>query len=367
MNTGLRVGLCRNIFYVQETIQPRMRSILDSPERMREVDESDMLAQIESFPEDLWQSLRSSVDYSEKPDSVCICGMGGSAIGGEIIARYLESESETPISVVRGGDFPRWVDDRTLIMVISYSGNTDESLRMFRKAVRQGWEVIGITSGGVLLQLCQEYDSKCVVVPKGYQPRAALGHLMGALASVIEEAKIANIASELERLISPLKDQVDELRIEIPSDQNVAKKIAMQLSGKVPVIYSTPMLSGATSRWQTQLNENAKMMAFCGIFPECNHNHLVAWVEGGQRDNFIPVFIKGTRDSSNDLGIMDKTIDYLSESGIDPVIIWAKGRSEMHNVLSAIIMGDFVSYYLAMMKEVDPLPVKCIQELKSRL
>ncbi len=342
-------------------------TILDNPEQMREVDESDMMAQIESFPNDLARSLQSPVEYSWEPDSVCICGMGGSAIGGEIVANYLERESDRPTSVVRGGSFPRWVDERTLVIIISYSGNTEESLRMFRRAVQKGWGTVGITSGGALMQLCQEYDSECMEVPKGYQPRAALGHLLGAIATVIEGAEIVDLASEMTRLVSPLKDQVDELRWGVPSDRNVAKKIALQLSDRVPVIYSTPMLSAASSRWQTQLNENAKMMAFGGIFPECNHNHLVAWVESKQRNDFIPVFIKGTRDSPDDIGIMDKTIDYLSETGIDPLVIWAKGRSEIHNVLSAIVMGDFVSYYLAMLKEVNPLPVRCIQELKSRL
>ena len=344
-----------------------MRSVLDNRERMSEIDKGRMIDQIMGFPDHLASSLRSQVEVEFEGRKILLCGMGGSAISGDILADWVNRESSFHMSVLRGVNIPGWVDDDTFLITVSYSGNTREVLNVFEKALERGLNLAAVTSGGVLMDSCEGNGVPYVRVPVGFQPRAALGHLLGSTACLIERATVVPIATSLNALIGSLRIFKQRLTIGVPLRENPAKRTAQDLEGTVPVIYATSEMRSAALRWHTQINENSKMMAFTGEVPECNHNHIVGWMEGTIETRCRPVFLRASTDDECTSDIMSVTIDVLEEGGRSPVVLRFSEASRLHNLLTAIMYGDFVSYYLAMLNGKDPLPVESIQELKRRM
>lgn len=344
-----------------------MDSILDSPERMSEIDRGKMIEQIMGFPEHLASALCSEVDIQFSGDSICLCGMGGSAISGDILADCVARESDYFMSVLRGMELPRWVGDDALLVAISYSGNTKEVLRVFEQALKKGLNTAVVTSGGRLMEICEENGIPVAKVPGGFQPRAALGFLLGSTACVLESAGVITAATELGRLIEPLKKIQDTISPDVLTERNIAKRVAVGLEGTVPVIYATSEMRSAAMRWHTQINENSKMMAFSGDVPECNHNHIVGWIESRMETRCRPVFLRSGTDDPDMSDIMSITIEVLEEGRKSPIVLDFDEGSRIHNLMAAIMVGDFVSFYLAMLNGVDPLPVESIRDLKSRM
>jgi glucose/mannose-6-phosphate isomerase len=343
-----------------------MSAILDDPEGMRAIDEGDMMGQILGFPEHLSSGLCSLIDIDFNGKGVCLCGMGGSAISGDILADCVARGSKSFMSVVRGMDFPGWVGEDTLLIAVSYSGNTKEVLAAFDNAIESGARMVAVTSGGTLETLCEETGTPVAKVPSGYQPRAALGFLLGTTACVLQRAGIMPMADMLDEMVDSLGDLQSRLTMEVSIENNPAKRLAMELEGSIPVIYASGDMRSAGLRWQTQVNENSKMLAFTGEVPECNHNHIVGWMEGIETQ-CRPLFLRAVTDNPMVSEIMSVTIDSLERGGRRPISIEFDSDSRIGNIMSAIIYGDFVSYYLAMLNGADPLPVESIGELKRRL
>lgn len=340
---------------------------LDDQSRIAAVDKSSMLQQIIGLPRQIEEALTWRVELDSRPDNLCICGMGGSAVGGDILSDYAVQASDKQVSVVRGVDLPRWVGPRTLVLMVSYSGNTWEVLDLYRKAKERGVPMVGITSGGELMNWCQRDGLVCLRIPTGLQPRAALGYLLGACALTADAVGIAPAARDLQRANLAMSDLKENLVPGVPTDVNMAKRLALKLQGKVPVICAPRPLRTVAYRWQTQLNENAKMMAFSGEFPEINHNLLVGWMEDERRKEFVPVFLK-TLSSAGSLGEkMGVTVQLIKESKNQPVEVELSGRTLLETSLMGILLGDFVSLYLAVLRGVDPTPVGPIHELKRRM
>ena len=344
-----------------------MSSILDNPQWMSEIDGGRMIDQIIGFPDHLSSSLCSEVDVEFTGKSICLCGMGGSAISGDILSDCVIRESECHMSVVRGIELPGWVDKETLLVAVSYSGNTQEVLTVIDTALRKGLNIVAVTSGGRLMEVCERENIPYIKVPKGYQPRAALGYLLGSTACVLERAGIIPIASNMARLVEPLKKFQETFVPDVPTEENLAKRTAFDLEGTVPVIYAASEMRSAALRWHTQINENSKMMAFTGEVPECNHNHIVGWMEGTKETCCRPVFLRSRTDNPLTGEAMSVTIDFLNEGWKSPVVLDFAEETRIHNLIEAIMVGDFVSYYLAMLNGVDPLPVESIQDLKRRM
>jgi glucose/mannose-6-phosphate isomerase len=204
-------------------------------------------------------------------------------------------------------------------------------------------------------------------VPGGVQPRAALGHMLGACAVALEAADVAPARRDLARAILPVADLKENLMPGVPTASNMAKRTALKLKGKIPVVYAPRPIRSVALRWQTQLNENAKMMAFSGEFPEMNHNQIVGWVEGEMRDELTPVFLRTVGGPGKIVERMKVSIDLIRERGVDPVPVELSGRSPLETILMGIMLGDFVSLYLAVLRGVDPTPVESIIELKKRM
>jgi glucose/mannose-6-phosphate isomerase len=344
-----------------------MPAKLDDADALAKVDASGMLRQMTALADQLDLSLSSEVKIEQGAERLCLCGLGGSAMGADILCDHMERTSKVMTSVVRDVVLPEWVDRDTLVVAISYSGNTRETLAMYEEARRRKARMAIITSGGRLRELGKENGDPMVVVPSGLQPRAALGHLLGAAASVLGAAGLSTVDRDLRNMLPAIREELRACSPQVPQEDNLAKQVAVRLHGKIPFIYSSRNIRNAGRRWQTQINENSKMLCLYGELPEADHNQIVGWVDGDRRPECQPVFLRASSDKGMMADIIGASISIFEDFRLDPVIVDLQSGSALENIMRGIVMGDHVSYYLAMLKGVDPTPVSSISELKKRL
>jgi len=194
-----------------------------------------------------------------------------------------------------------------------------------------------------------------------------MGYLLGSIALVIEAARMAPAATALRRILPDLAVYRESVAPQRKSRSNEAKKMSKKLYGHLPAIYAPRALRPAATRWQTQMNENSKMLAVSGELPEMNHNQIIGWLEGENVGNCVPVFLTGGSVKGTMSRIVEVTASMFKEARLRPIVVDLAGRTNLETMLRGVVLGDFVSYYLAMLKGVDPTPVHSIQELKRRL
>ena len=298
-------------------------------------------------------------------DKICICGMGGSAMGGDILIDFLSPSSKVPITVIRSMDIPHWVNEKTLIIACTYSGNTSETLSMYDQAKARNCPIVAMTAGGKLEEKCIEDGTTLIILRPGMQPRNALGLTMGCMANIIETVGGAKCKKDIKKILPELY----KLRnmIGFKNQDNYAKKIAEKMHGTVPVIYSTAGISASSMRWKTQLNETSKMMAFNGSIPEFNHSEITGWSESVAKFNCKPVFLYEEDAPGMMKDMANASIDTLRSFGVEPIVINIRGKTVLERSLRATMFGDFISLYLAFMSDVDPIEVKSITSFKKRV
>jgi glucose/mannose-6-phosphate isomerase len=273
-------------------------------------------------------------------------------MAGEIMSDFADASSKVPISVVRNVELPKWVDTDTAVIAMSYGGDTPETLSLYDQALSRGCDIICVTSGGKLKERAETNGNVLITMPPGLLPRGALGYMLGFIASVFEEMGICESRTELNSLLPSLRSFRDGITKD--ADDNHALDIARTIFGKIPVIYSLVNMRAAAIRWKMQINENSRMIAFYGTIPEFNHNEIVGWTEDQASGEFIPIILCDD-DSVDVLKYMTETLSgVLQSSGIRPYEFKAKGSNDLEKNLISIIMGDFVSMYLAHMKGVYP-------------
>ncbi len=242
--------------------------LLDDISAISRLDEHDMLHQISDFPEQLKNATSLEIDIDVEADRVCFCGLGGSAMGADILSDYLSEQTLLVSSVSRGVDLPSWVDEDTFTLLASYSGNTRETLQMMSGAKRRGCSMAAVTSGGILMDECIKEGIPFVRVPSGLQPRAALGYMIGSMGAVLECADLCDAGKDLASTVDAVREKRDGLIPLVRTEDNQSKRIANALIDKMPFIYAPISVRMAGRRWQTQINENAKMFALSGEIPE---------------------------------------------------------------------------------------------------
>ena len=354
-----------------------LETLLDDVEFIRDNDPSNMYNRIFDLPEQIEKALKlarawklSANDFADIRNIVFI-GMGGSAIGGDLLRSYLRSELLIPVEVCRHYELPEYVDDESLVIVSSYSGNTEETLAALDDALRRKALIAAVSTGGIMEDVCNLNDIPLMIVPDGLQPRAAIGYSFVPLLVFFEKIGLAkNAVKEVTGMFGKL-DKLREKYIEDnPTISNPAKRIATLMAGRIPIIYGGPVLTDIVAlRWKGQICENGKTLAFSNVFPEMNHNELVGWsdVVRQHEDKFLVVFLRDAEDHPKIRRRMNIVKDMISKLDIEVVDLHSMGDSRLERIFSLIQMGDFISYYLAVLNRVDPTPVEVIENLKKRM
>lgn len=331
-----------------------------------------MFGHIRAFG-DMWAQAWEIADASpayravEAPTNVVLCGMGGSSIGGALLESLSLDSSPVPIAVCRSYLVPRWAGADTLVVCTSYSGNTEETLSAYADAGRKGCRRFCITSGGELARLVELDGVPCVTIPGGLPPRAALPYTFVPLLRLARQIDLLSVPDED---LDETKAAIERLGAEYgDAAPNPATEVAEFLQGRVPVIYSgSGILSSVNLRWRGQIQENAKTPAFGNLYPELNHNEIEGWESVDDLLSRIAVVELATFDDHPAVRRrMDVTRRLLEPKAAGWRRIEPEGRSPLARVVSAVVLGDWVSYYLAAGQQVDPLPVALIDALKAAL
>lgn len=337
------------------------------------LDPSGMTREVEGFPEQCSQALKAVRDMVDVPDAegiseIVVLGMGGSAIGGDLLRELMQNALGMPVTVHRGYCPPSYHSSRTLVFAVSYSGNTEETLTALDHLVYLGCRIVAVTSGGVLLQKAEGFRWPLIRVPGGMQPRAALPWLSLPMAVLLERMGLTQgFTRVLEQAIVKLRSRAAGWGRLQPAASNFAKQLALRLHGKIPVIYGMEgPLSVAAYRWKCQINENSKQPAFFHVLPEMNHNEIVGWeLPGDLAHRAEAVFLLDEEENPRTVHRMRFTSELIKEDVGGVSFIHVSGASRTEKLLSAILLGDFVSVYLALLNGQDPTPVERISRLKQ--
>ena len=292
--------------------------------------------------------------------SILITGLGGSGIGGTVLGELVAKSCPVPILVNKDYFLPEFVNAHTLVIVSSYSGNTEETLSAMQDAIQRGAQIVCVTSGGKILELAKQHQFGFIEIPGGQPPRSCLGYSLIQLIKVLEVYGFADasIYQDLDKAIALL----DKEGLAI---QKEAQEIAEKLYQKFPILYSLGSCEGAVVRFRQQINENSKMLCGHHSFPEMNHNELVGWVE--ENKDLAVVTMRTSFDYARTVKRYDfckSLFEKLSSSVTD---IYAKGDSRLEQYLYLVHIGDWISCYLADLKGIDPVEVKVIDSLKAEL
>jgi glucose/mannose-6-phosphate isomerase len=347
---------------------------LDDVKTYQKLDPDGMLARIKELPMQCRQAWKEVMDFTLPADyhnvtKVVILGMGGSAIGGDLVRTLVQAESKIPVIVYRDYGLPAFVDDKTLLVASSYSGNTEETLSGFEAALKTGAKKVVMTTGGKIAEIAAANNIPVFKIEYRAQPRAALGHSFLPTLGVLQQLgfikdKSADV-TEAVHVLEKISGRLDEKSV---IKANQAKQIAQHLYGCLAVVYGAGIAAEAAHRWKTQINENGKAWCFYEIFPELNHNATVGYPMPKDIASKIRVILLRSPTFSRRINLRyEVTCELLKQAGIAYEFVDGEGQSLLSQMMSLVMTGDFVSYYLAILYNVDPSPVKVISYLKGRL
>jgi len=341
---------------------------LDSTDLLATRDPEGMLNVIDAFPSQCAEAIKLgegfTYDDAEAIQRVVVCGMGGSAMAGDMAHRF----ARAPLFVNRGYDLPGFVDSRTLLVAVSYSGNTAETLSSFEQGIAAGARAVAISSDGRLKDAAREHGVPFLEIPRGYQPRAAMGYLALPLLILLHRLGLLVELGPFGALLHRLEEVKAQCTPSVAASDNPAKSLAQTLDGRIPIVYGTVGNTDLVAmRTKTQINENAKQPAFWNVFPELNHNEILALVRADLLANPYVLLLQNGFDRRELRARMEIMMGLMSEHGVPFQVLTAKGETELAQVVSQIYFGDYLSAYLAVLGEVDPTPVKLIEGFKKAL
>ena len=320
---------------------------------------------VQNFSKQLTEaiSIGSNASLSPSPNkigNVLICGLGGSGIGGSIVSELAAANASVPVNVSKGYFIPSYVNANTLVIISSYSGNTEETLNCMELALKKGAKIVGVTSGGKVLEAAKTKGFDCITVPGGMPPRSCLGYSLTQLFFILGYHKIItnDYKAELEAAVKLIDSEEKNIIAE-------ATSIAAKIKGKIPVIYATTYNEGIAIRFRQQLNENSKILCWHQIVPEMNHNELVGWTE--KHDDLSVLFFLDKDDYSRNLARVDINKEVIKKYASSITEIWSKGNSAIERAIYFIHLGDWISVVLGESRGVDLMEVNVINHLKSKL
>ena len=298
--------------------------------------------------------------YLKEIKNITISGMGGSGIGGNVVSEAIASELTIPIIVNKDYTLQNYVNTSSLVIISSYSGDTEETIKALEEAIIREAKIVCITSDGKIKDIAQEKLIDLILIPKGMPPRAAIAFSIVQILNILYFNNI--ISSSYKKELNSAIKLIDVAEKEIVKD---AKETAEMLSDKLPIIYSVAGMESPALRFRQQLNENSKLLCWHNVFPELNHNELQGW---RQKDNKLAVIIfRNTNDSLRTSRRIDISVKIISHYDATIKEVFSKGDSKLEQILYLIHWGDWVSFFIAASKGIDSLDIRVITYLKSEL
>lgn len=351
-----------------------MERVLDEDSFLRERDPEGMLETLAGLPEQCEEALLlgdgAPLPSLREPQRVVMGGLGGSAIGGDLVRALVAREAKIPVMVIRDYLLPGFVDENTLVFLTSYSGNTEETLSAYRDAERKGAGRLVLTTGGRLAEYAQRDGVPWIRVPSGLPPRSAIGYLSLPVLVVLSRLGIISFdrrdGSDLVETLRRMREQVGPQN---PCEKNPAKALALSLYGRIPLVYGTAQITEAAAlRWKGQINENAKALAYYNVLPEMNHNEVVGFEAPGEfLSSLVVIFLRDNADHPRVQARIEITKGILKGKVAEIKEYWGEGNSLLSRLFSLIYLGDYASVYLALLYGINPKPVTVIEHLKREL
>jgi glucose/mannose-6-phosphate isomerase len=340
-----------------------------------QVDASGQIADVLALPtqlEDaLWRvesaSLEKSLRRLEGPTPLLICGMGGSAIGGDLAAAVLGDRLMAPLRTIRTYELPSWAMPGSYVICASYSGDTEETLACYEAAGALGAPRVAVTTGGRLAEAARADGVPVIPLPGGLQPRGAIAYMLVAVLEVAAYVDAAPaVRTEIDAACSSLSELAREWGPEADSD-SLAKRVAQRGHRTTVCIYGAGPTAPIATRWKTQINENAKLPAFAAELPEADHNEIVGWESASELGSFLAVFLEDSDQHPRVRQRIEVTANLVEAGAAGTVRLESRGSSAVERVMSLVLLGDLVSIYLAVLRGTDPTPVEPIERLKEQL
>lgn len=325
------------------------------------IDKSNMKDIIAKSASQLTKGLEIAKNIKVEGDfkNVIICGIGGSALPANILAAI--TSPKVPIHIHRDYNLPTAANKDSLIICISYSGNTEETISAFEQALEKGFKCAAIATGGKIEEICEKNNVPLAKIPAGIQPRSATGYLFSALSTILFNSKIiGDISTEIFQTANELEKINPELEKE-------AKSIAKKINKKIPIIYASNNFKTAARIWKIKFNENSKIPAFYNYFPELNHNEMVGFTNKSKVSNFFVLMLKDGNDHERTIKRMNLLASILKKKGVKNIFIETKQGSFMFKMFASLLLGDWTSYYLAIGNKTDPTPVAMVEEFKKMM
>jgi glucose/mannose-6-phosphate isomerase len=348
------------------------KPFLDDTEKIASIDKSGMI----NFSVNAANHYRKAAQNAEKitvnypkPTNIVVAGLGGSAIGGELLKDWAKTQLKVPIEVSREYQLPKYANKKTLVFITSYSGETEETLSSFLDALKRKCMIYCISSGGSLLKYAQKHEVPYLQVPDGMPPRAALPYMLVPLLVYLEKAGLVKgVKEELTEAFSLLEKISQDNAPQKPTNENFAKNVAQNIGESAPVAYGFGFYRSVAQRFKQQFNENSKSAAKWEYFPELDHNEIVGWEGRGEQCKYFSViFIRDIDEPVEIESRIETTKQIMEQVGLVMFDLEVQGKSALAKMLSTIVIGDFISVYLAVVRGVDPTPVKTINLLKDTL
>lgn len=348
-------------------------TVLDDRAALRAADPSGMLDIVTGLGAQCREGYALGLGARPLPEadgitSIAFCGMGGSAIAGDVVAALAAPRLRFPIAVVRTPRLPEFCGPHTLVVASSYSGDTVETVGLFEEAVGRGCRMVALTAGGELARRAQELGIGRVIVPVGYMPRAAFGFLsMGAMGALEAMGIMPPQADDVDEAVAEMTGVIAEAGPDVPSTTNPAKELALAIGDRVPVVWGADGIgSVAATRWKSSLNENAKVPSFASALPELDHNEVEGW-SAGKGDGFALIALRHPGEDGDVAARFPLSEAIARASGATVHEVSSRGRSELARLLTLVQFGDLVSTYLGIARGVDPSPIEAIASLKRSL
>lgn len=324
-----------------------------------------MLQLIEKFPNQIEEALKIGAAYTFKlkkftPQNIVICGLGGSGIGANFVKDVVYTEIDLPIEIVKGYTLPAYVNENTLVIVSSYSGNTEETLSCFEQAIQKKTKIVAISSNGKVEKTAVENNIDVIKIPGGMPPRACMGY------SSIQIFFVLNYLNLIEdNFVKHFKDAKQLITDNKKAIDQEAKELAEKIYNKIPILYTENTIESISVRWRQQINENGKQLCWHHVVPEMNHNELVGWRQ--KNEDLAVVLLRREDEYKNNqirFELNKKEYEKYTSSIFE---VWSMGNNIIEQCVYLISVGDYLSYYLSQLRGFDTTEVGVIDRLKANL